>query len=272
MIINKAEYEPAEKAFEKQATVFDDIYDHNLIVKYKRNRTHAHLEKYLKNGSKILELNAGTGNDAIYFANKGHFIHATDVSKGMLSQLNQKVKDSNLNEFISTEQISFCDLKQISKKTTYDVIFSNFGGLNCTNTLNEVLLSFSNLLKPNGIITLVIMPPICLWEIFTFMKGNFRMAFRRLFAKNGAKAHIEGVHFLCWYYRPSYIYEYLKKDFELMEVEGLCTIVPPSYFERFPTRFPRIFALLKKIEDKMKHKFPFKYTGDYFIITLKKRQ
>lgn len=264
-------YDSAEKAFEKQSTVFDEVYGHNIIVSYKRDRTRAHLEKYLKHGSEILELNAGTGNDAIYFAEKGYIIHATDVSKGMLNQLNQKVKELNLAEFITTEQISFCDLEHMSSKKKYDVIFSNFGGLNCTNNLNKVLLSFSDLLKPDGIITLVVMPPICLWEILTFMKGNFKMAFRRLFAKNGAAAHIEGIHFLCWYYWPSYIYQHLKSDFELVTVEGLCTIMPPSYFEKFPEKFPKTFNLLKKIENKMKNKFPFKYIGDYYIITLKKR-
>jgi hypothetical protein len=73
------------------------------------------------------------------------------------------------------------------------------------------------------------------------------------------------------YYQPSYITRYLKNDFDVLNIEGLCTLVPPSYMETFPSRFPRTFAFLQKAEDKLKSVFPFKYMGDYFIITLKKK-
>jgi ubiquinone/menaquinone biosynthesis C-methylase UbiE len=266
-ILNKE----AEAAFNKQSAIFDEIYAKNSIVAYKRERTRSHFENYVQAGSKILELNAGTGQDSIYFAQKGYEIHATDISEGMLRQLTQKVTALKLSELVTHEQISFTDLETLTKKEPFDAVFSNFGGLNCTNQLDKVLASLPALLNPNGIVTLVIMPPFCLWEFLHCLRGSFKVAFRRLFAKNGAKAHIEGVHFLCWYYRPSYVLEYSKKDFELVRLEGLCTLVPPSYMENFPTKYPRLWIFLKKYEGKLKDTFPFKYIGDYFIITLKKK-
>jgi ubiquinone/menaquinone biosynthesis C-methylase UbiE len=261
----------ASEAFTRQSIVFDEIYAENEIIAYKRHRTRNALEKYLSPKSKILELNAGTGQDAVYFAQKGHHVHSTDISEGMLAQLKQKVVSLGLSDSISFEEISFEKLEDLQKKGQFDAIFSNFGGLNCTNQLDKVLSQFSHLLNPEGIVTLVIMPHFCLWEFWTVFKGNFKLAFRRFFSKNGAKAHLEGVHFLCWYYQPSYITRYLKNDFDVLNIEGLCTLVPPSYMETFPNRFPRIFAFLQKAEDKLKSVFPFKYIGDYFIITLKKK-
>ncbi|MVM41716.1 methyltransferase domain-containing protein [Spirosoma sp. HMF3257] len=258
-------------AFNKQSTVFDKIYAHNVIVDYKRERTRTHLEKQLTSKSKVLELNSGTGEDALYFAQKGHTVHATDISEGMLSQLGKKVTESGFSNFITYEQISFDNLRDLTNKGPYDAIFSNFGGLNCSNNLNEILDSFSDLLKPEGVVTLTIMPSFCLWEFLTILKGNYSLAFRRFFAKDGAKAHIEGVYFLCWYYSPSYITKRLKKDFNLVAIEGLCTVVPPSYFEKFPNKYPKLFKYLIKLEKTVKSIAPFNYIGDYFIITLKKK-
>ena len=81
----------AAKAFNKQSAVFDSIYSNNFIIQYKRKRVRDHVEKFIKSPCKILELNAGTGEDAIYFAEQGHYVHATDISEGMRSVLEKKI-------------------------------------------------------------------------------------------------------------------------------------------------------------------------------------
>ncbi|MFN3940669.1 MAG: class I SAM-dependent methyltransferase, partial [Chitinophagales bacterium] len=84
------------QAFNTQAGKFDAIYDSDIIVEYKRHRVRSHLEKFISHGSKILELNAGTGNDAIYFAQQGHWVHATDIAENMQQILIQKVARAQL--------------------------------------------------------------------------------------------------------------------------------------------------------------------------------
>jgi ubiquinone/menaquinone biosynthesis C-methylase UbiE len=262
----------AKMAFDKQSAIFDETYANNVIVTYKREATRSHFERHIKSGNKILELNAGTGQDSIHFAQKGYLVHATDISEGMLHQLQQKVSALQLIKSITHEQISFLELASLTTKGPFDAIFSNFGGLNCTDQLDKVLASFAPLLKPNGIVTLVIMPPFCLWEFLHCLRGNFKVAFRRLFAKEGAKAHIEGVNFLCWYYRPSFVIKDLKNDFDLLSLEGICTIVPPSYMETFPKKYPKLWKMVKFLEDEYRGVFPFNYIGDYYIITLQKKE
>ncbi len=259
-----------EKAFSKQAQAFDAIYREDAIVNYKRQRVREHLEKQLQPNSTILELNAGTGEDAIYLAKKGHRLFCTDVSEEMLAQLDKKIDDEDLFASITSQKCSFLELDTIAHPVKYDHIFSNFGGLNCTDKLDTVLNSFSGLLAKNGSVTLVIMPPFCLWENLLALKGNFKTAFRR-YNKNGASSHIEGVHFKSWYYTPDHIINYLKNDFTVTHLEGLCTLVPPSYLKNFPVKFPRSFELLKKAEAKRSVSWPWKNSGDYFIISLKKK-
>src|SRR5271154_7524033 len=229
----------AAKAFSNQSVVFDELYSDNSIIRYKRDRVRTHVLKYLVQQSNILELNSGTGEDAIFFAKLGHHINATDISKEMQNVLKDKVEENNLQENINTELCSFTELEKLQNKGPYDLIFSNFAGLNCSDKLSQVLSSFHSLLKPQGVVTLVILPKFCLWENLLMLKGKFRTATRRWFSKRGRKAHVEDVFFTCWYYNPSYVINQLKEKFELLSVEGLCTIVPPSYIEGFAEKYPR---------------------------------
>lgn len=261
----------AAKAFTAQSGVFDDIYSANTIVNYKRERVRAHVLQYLKPGASILELNSGTGEDALFFSKQGFRVHATDVSEGMQQQLKQKVEQQGMQHMVSNELCSFTELHLLKNTGPYDHIFSNFAGLNCTGKLNWVLLSLPGLLKPGGTVTLVILPKFCLWESLLIFKGKFKTATRRWFSKNGVKAHVEGTHFTCWYYDPSYIINTLEGDFEVLGIEGLCTLVPPSYIEGFAEKHPRIYKFLKKAEDKLKSRRPWKFIGDYYIISLKKK-
>ncbi|MDR3696840.1 class I SAM-dependent methyltransferase [Mucilaginibacter sp.] len=261
----------AEAAFTGQSVVFDQIYSGNTIISYKRERVRAHVLQYLSPGSSILELNSGTGEDALFFAQNGYKVHATDISKGMQQQLAQKVKQAGMENQVSNELCSFTHLVQLKNKGPFDLIFSNFAGLNCTGELDIVLASFSELLKAGGMITLVILPKFCLWETLLISKGKFRTAFRRFFSGNGRSAHVEGVLFKCWYYNPSYIIKRLKGEFDLISIEGLCTIVPPSYIEGFAERHPSAYRFLTAKENKLKSRWPWKFIGDYYIISLKKR-
>jgi len=262
----------AASAFSKQAPHFDLLYTGNTIIQYKRKRVREHVMKFLSPQSSILELNSGTGEDALYFARQGHTVHATDISAGMQEVAFNKVKEAQLGNLVSFELCSFTKLEDLHQQGPYDLIFSNFAGLNCTNQLTKVLDSFSHLLKPGGMVTLVVLPRFCFWEFLLLFKGKFKTAFRRLNGNQGTKAKIEGEYFRCWYYNPSFIRRYLKNTFDLVALEGLCTLVPPSYMEHFAENHPGLYRFLEKSEYTWKSKWPWKVMGDYYIITLRKKQ
>jgi ubiquinone/menaquinone biosynthesis C-methylase UbiE len=258
-------------AFNGQSVYFDDLYSTNVIIQYKRKRVRDHLLKFLKPGSSILELNAGTGDDAVFLAQQGHLVHATDISEGMQKKLAEKVATYGLAGSVSHENCSFTALQTLKNRGPYDCIFSNFAGLNCTGKLDQVLAGFETLLNPGAIVVLVILPRFCLWESLVIFKGKFRTATRRFFSAQGRKANINGACFRCWYYSPGYLKSRMKEKYTLLEIEGLCTIVPPSYLENFPEKFPKIYSLLCNMENRLRRKWPWKYIGDYYISSFKKK-
>jgi ubiquinone/menaquinone biosynthesis C-methylase UbiE len=261
------EFENVRAAFSRQAPSFDNIEEHNEILQWMRTQIHAHCMRHFKPGDRILELNCGTGIDAVFFAGHGMTVHATDISDGMLDELRKKSAEKNLTSKISIQQCSFTDLVNI-KKEPFDHIFSDFGGLNTAREIDLVIKSFHRLLKPGGTATLVIMPPVCPWEILLALKGNFKTAFRRL-KKGGAVSHLEGKTFMSYYFSARRIISFFGKDYEKAELQGLGCFVPPPYLEMFPQRHQKLFSHLKKMDEKYCHAFPFNRWADHFILTMR---
>jgi ubiquinone/menaquinone biosynthesis C-methylase UbiE len=260
--------ERVSEAFSKQSPGFDEADTKNPILQWMRSRVREHVLGFWKPGEHILELNAGTGLDAIFFGEKGFYTHATDNAPGMLSVLDKRIKELHLEDKITTQRCSFMNLGELNAGK-FDHIFSNFGGLNCTDKLEDVISSFSILLKPGGTVTLVIMPPFCPWEFLYLFKGNFKLAFRR-WKKSGAPSHLEGVNFTTWYYSTSDLERMFGKNYSIFSVIGLGVIVPPPFLEKFPEKYPKIFKRLTSFENGISAKAPFHSWADHFIISAKK--
>jgi ubiquinone/menaquinone biosynthesis C-methylase UbiE len=140
-------------AFSRQAAVYDAYEEHHAILQWMRDQVRAHALSFLQPADKILELNAGTGLDAVFFARRGFKVHATDLSDGMISQLKRKVDLLKLQDKITVQQCSFTELEK-ARIGPIDYIFSNFGGLNCVADLTFVTKKIPALLKPGGFVGL----------------------------------------------------------------------------------------------------------------------
>ena len=256
------------EAFSKQSPFFDELDAQNPILVWMRTCVRNQMLELLHPGDSILELNAGTGLDSFYFAEKGFQVLATDLAPGMIETMKRKKAQMASPGMMQVQACSFNSLENISG--SFDHIFSNFGGLNCAEDIRSVISQFSRLLNKGGKVTLVMMPPFCPWELLLALKGNFKTAFRR-FQKHGALSHIEGVHFLTYYYSPSYIRKAFGPEYHQLSCRGLGITIPPPYLETFPSRYPRLFRGLIRIEEKICHTPPFRSMGDHFILSMQKK-
>ena len=115
----------ASEAFSKQALLFDKLYGDNKIIQYKRQRVRNHILKNLgSKSSAMLELNCGTGEDALFFAAQRHEVHATDISSGMLDVLRKKIQDNPLKNKITIEECSFTQVEFLKRGTFDEVAYA----------------------------------------------------------------------------------------------------------------------------------------------------
>ncbi len=252
---------------------FSSIYEeyeflskHNFIDISRRNLIRNEVNLYLQPQHKILELNSGSGIDAVYFAQKGHFVLATDIAKGAETYISKKIEALNLVN-LKFKKCSFTDLKSIENQK-FDYIFSNYGGLNCTDNLELIFEQFEELLNPNGYITLVIMPPYYPIEMLTFFKGN-KNAFRR-WNKNGTEAKVESQLFKTYYYTPNQVKKALSEKYIHIKTTNIGTFYPSSHYESV-TKLKNLISKLIQFDEWI-NKLPLMIEGigDYYIITFKK--
>ena len=78
------DFDTIAEAFSRTAEKYDSFANDHPNQTRMRNKVYSHLERFLPAGSRILELNAGTGTDAIELARRGYTLHATDIAPGML--------------------------------------------------------------------------------------------------------------------------------------------------------------------------------------------
>ena len=253
-------------AFSGQSAVYDAYEENHAILQWMREQVRAHVLSFLQPHDKILELNAGTGLDAVFFANCGFTVHATDLSDGMIFQLRSKVKALKLQEKITIQRCSFTELEKIAAGP-FDYIFSNFGGLNCLADLTQATSGMPRLLNPGGFVTTVIMPPICPWELALIFRGHFKTAVRRLH-RRGVQAHIAGVHFMTCYFTARQALKAFGKNFKKIALQGLAAISPPPYMENFPKRHPQLYKLLTRADRRVSRVPPFNSWADHFILTV----
>jgi ubiquinone/menaquinone biosynthesis C-methylase UbiE len=255
------------RAFSKQAVHYDQLDKENIILQDLRAQVYEHVHRFLKPKSKILELNAGTGIDALHFVLQGHFVHATDLSDGMIAQINKKIEVHQLQKQFSSQQLSYENLDLLTE-SDFDFVFSNFGGLNCVNDLTRVTKDLAPLLNKGAIITWVIMPKICPTEWLGAIRGDFEFAFRRL-KKDGVIAHLEGQYFKTHYHALSKIKNAFGPRFEILHTESLALLSPQPHSGLLAKKFPRAYRFSRIVDRLFRKIYPFNRWGDHIIVTFR---
>jgi cyclopropane fatty-acyl-phospholipid synthase-like methyltransferase len=210
---------------------YDDIFTYSNIGKAQRKLVFKYINPIIQQEKKlsILELNCGTGADAIEFAKLGHDVIATDISEGMIEVANAKPHPKNVT--FKVQDINTITEATFSQK--FDFIFSDFGGINCLSPkqLETFFETATNLLEPNGKLAIVLMPKNCIWERLYFtLKGDKTKANRRNTTES-IVANVDGVGVDTWYYNPKEISAVADTFFETKKVKPIGITIPPSYLE-----------------------------------------
>lgn len=258
-------------AFDHIAATYDNEFTHGSIGALQRQKVWDYLEKALPDTPlSILELNCGTGEDAVHLAGQGHSVLATDLSKEMIAVARSKAENMGLNQRTTFIQCDINDIAQADFNRKFDLIFSNFGGLNCVDSMSLQNLSkvASRLLKPKGRFIGVIMPAFCFWESIYFLsKLQVKKAFRR--AKRGPLlAPINEERVETWYYTPTRMKSMFNREFQQVGLTPVGFFLPPSYLENFFRNRQRFLSKLDSMEDKVNTFSHLSNFSDHYLIDL----
>ena len=257
-------------SFDNAAAHYDADFTHSAIGKLQRQMVYFHLSKILskKQVESILEVNCGTGEDAIWLAKQNFEVIATDISEKMISVANAKNDFENL----TFSQLDINDMSNTFHDERFDLIFSNFGGLNCLSKVELELFfkSTDQLLNEKGKLVLVIMPKNTLWEQLYFLcKGKFKSIFRR--KKESIIANVDGENVITYYYNPKEILTLASNYFRFQQQNPIGFFVPPSYLEPFFKNKTRLISSLNELEKKITTcRFLAKY-ADHYLIAFEKK-
>ena len=265
-------------SFNNIATFYDDDFTHSPIGKAQRKLVWEYLKPFFseKQNLSVLELNCGTGEDAKWMAQQGANVLATDISSEMIKLTETKMDVNGLHQKVTCKQMDINNIDAVIGVEKFDIVFSNFGGLNCIvpEKLDNLLqYQLPSLLNKNGKMIFVVMPTFCLWESFyhTIILKR-KNIFRRLTHKP-LEANIgNGNTVQTWYYSPKWFKQHLPANVLLQSFRPIGFFIPPSYLNHFFLKRPIFLRLLQGLEKRIGGFTLLASASDHYLVHLQKIQ
>ncbi len=254
--------------FDTLAATYDDDFTHSAIGRRMRGAVWRRLDSHVRAGDRVLELNCGTGEDAVHLAARGVTVLATDVSPAMLEVTRGKAQRRGLTARVTVRQLAIENLAPaLQNEAPFDGVLSNFGGLNCVTDLAAAAAGLAPVVRPGGWVLLCVMGPLVPWEWAWYLgHGQVRTALRRL--------RPDGV---AWrgltirYPAAGTLRRAMGASFQLRRLSAIGALVPPSYVEPWARRHPHWLALLDRLERRAETWPPLPWLADHYLAEFERR-
>jgi hypothetical protein len=259
--------------FDHIASAYESVLSRNALGQLQRKIVWKYIEQKVLpglNGFEVLELNWGCDEDAMMFSDKGYNIIATDVSIEMHSITQTQTSPYSVSSRLSSQYLDLDAVDETLRQQKYDLIISNFGGLNCINpeALQKFFAKLPAMLAPGGRFIGVIMNRFCIVESMYYLaKFEFKRAFRR-WTSNEVKLRWNGNSLRSWYYRPANIRQWAKRFFRIVNIKPVGLVLPPFHLSTFLLRKKKLLYHLNKLEKGLVNWSAFSGLADHFLVDL----
>lgn len=269
------ELPPAVEAFNAVAPRFDARFGEWHSVAAQRRAVRRVLERIFPPGSRLLELGAGTAEDALYMLGRGYRVTVTDGAPAMVERARAKLEAAGhrgvpAERAVLEDLAAFASSDLVRDEGPYDGAYSNFAALNCVADLRVLAEPLGRLIRPGGACALVMFGR---WSpgdvIVELLRGRPRSALRR-FGGGPAPARLGGRSFTVWYPSTRAVQHALRPWFRLRATHGIGVLVPPSGAEPFISRFPALLRVLELGDRALSH--PLAALGDHVLIHLERTE
>jgi SAM-dependent methyltransferase len=201
-------------------------------------------------GTRILELGSATGEDAVWLAQRGVEVTGTDASAKMLAIARRKAERAGVT--IAFHQVDWnAAHATIPGTPPYDGLLANFGVVNCIRDRPALAARLATVLRPGARVVLIMMGPMCAWEIaWRLGHGDLRGALRRI-RRNATARFSDGQHFPVWYPSVRQLTRELAPHFRRRAVGGVGFLLPPTDLSHLVDRWPNGFARLRTLDARL---------------------
>jgi SAM-dependent methyltransferase len=257
--------QPAGLAFDSIAERYDEMFTRSSIGRAQRNAVWDVARQTFGRGDYVLELNCGTGEDALFLARQGISMFACDASDRMIGVARRRCEVEGPDLPLWFETLPIEQIGELRSIGLFDGVFSNFSGLNCVGDIAQVASCLSTLVKLGGRLLLCLSTRICLWEaLWFFGQGDFRRAVRRW--KGRAAATLGGVEVEVHYPTLRELQTKFSPYFRLSSCRGIGVTVPPSYLEHIATKHERVLRSLRALDTVIATWPGFRLLGDHMLL------
>lgn len=252
-------------AFDQMAAGYDASFTSSTVGRSQRGVVWKHALEVFSPGDHILELNCGTGEDALLLASHGIRVTACDASEGMITEALERKRVAGGTANVEFSALASEELDALPHQLQFDGVFSNFSGLNCVGDLSHVAQQLSRRLRPGASLLLCLSTRYCVWEIAYYLRHrNPRKAFRR--CTGVSQAHIGEMRFPVFYPTVAELRRAFAPAFQLRSVTGVGITVPPSYVEAWMARRPRLLSGFESIDSVIRNWPMARVLGDHMLL------
>jgi ubiquinone/menaquinone biosynthesis C-methylase UbiE len=252
-------------AFDSMAAGYDELFTRSMIGRAQRGAVWDALLRIFEPGAHLLELNCGTGEDALFLSRHNISVVACDGSEGMIRTARKRLQEEDPEAPIEFRLLPTEHLGQLHPGELFDGAFSNFSGLNCVSNLDQAAWDIASLLTPRAPVLICLSTRFCLAETLWFLfHGNFRKAFRR--TPGVAHAKVSGFLVKVHYPTLRQVRKSFSPWFRLRSCTGIGIAVPPSYLEPVIRKWPRVLRVLHWIDQRISHLPLLRILGDHMLL------
>ena len=257
---------PAGLAFDEMAATYDAAFTQSQVGRAQRNCVWHVLRRTFQPHDRILELNCGTGEDALFLAGNTMSVYACDASAAMIETAIRRQQTEAPGTDVTFRHLPTEHIAALRSANGFDGVLSNFSGLNCVKDLGATAKALSELVDPGSVLVLCFSTRFCLTEIFYFLLcGEWRKALRRCSGSTTARIGSQRIEI---YYPTVYqLRKLFAPYFTLRECTGIGVGIPPSYLDSHVAHRPRLFKFLCLLEHMLAALPLFRVTGDHMLLT-----
>jgi ubiquinone/menaquinone biosynthesis C-methylase UbiE len=244
-------------AYDAAAAQYDATLAQNPVAVRMRECLWKHYTRVFPANARVLDFTAGTGADALFLTLRGMPVVASDISPGMLAELQRRAAEAHLE--IETRVLAAEALDQFDVGA-FDGAISGFAGLNTIENLPQLAHNLARVLKPRGRVILHALNSFCAWETLN------HIAHLRAPRARTAQTQIGGERVTLRFYNPRLLYQgTFASKFVLREIYALSVLAAPTWIQRAGSLAPMLWQL----DCALGRWFP--AMGDFFVMDLEKR-